>query len=657
MLNPAQKTVVDHRQGPILVVAGAGTGKTHTLTSRVAALIEEGVPAERILLLTFTRKAAGEMMERCGQLLGFPHGCRPALGGGTFHAAAFADLKRLGKLRDLYGLCDEAEGGKQLTKLLNLPEFKVIKDSKLSRRQLLQILSLAKNTCQDLAATVKQFFSAHIKILAEIDALLSRFEAEKKARGMMDYDDILVAWLALLRSDDGEACRNVYDYVLVDEYQDTSRLQVEILRSLVCGHRNIMAVGDDCQSIYSFRGALAAQLKEFLLDFPGARCVALEANYRSTEEILDFSNQVIAEAADVLPKELRSALGHKGPEPDVFRAERPGDVARRIADEIEKQHRTGTPLLAYAILFRSSAHAISLEMELNRRHLPYRKFGGQKLTEAAHVKDFLALLLLLHAASAPAWALERSMSLLPGIGEKSASRLAQSLSEGEAWDKLKFPAKAQPLAARIGTLRRPQEDEAMTKDAIKLVLDVADIILRENYDDADERFDDLKTIGENLSQSPSLRIFCTDMALDYGDTPDRDDKGPSDYLTLSTIHSAKGKEWDEVHILNVAQGAIPSMTSFGNAAKYEEERRLFYVAITRARKRLLLHVPRDDGFGNFQRPSEFIDTLLAGSRPAPRQNDSPPANYRTWQPVPTKPKAPPPRKPEPGDDYIYIYED
>ena len=607
MLNHAQSQVADHRDGALLVLAGAGTGKTRTLTHRFASMVADGISPERILLLTFTRKAAAEMNERAAKLLdNIGQSTDIQNVGGTFHSTAFRWLRRLNITDSAFNIVDDRDC-KRLFQLDLIDGEKSLLDSiGMSVKDVLHLNSLSVNLQEDPCEVIAKFFpqaSNETKWLSEkVFALRQR----KKNGGMLDYDDILEEWLKLLRSSQGQVIRNAYDYVMVDEYQDTSRVQVEILKELVKDHDNIMAVGDDCQSIYSFRGALSAQMRDFVNDFEGAEIVKLEDNYRSSQPILNACNDVISESTEVYPKELQSASSKFGPDPLLVEGKDIQHVVHLLLDKIYNNMHQGIPLDQQAVLFRSSMQALSLEKLLVQERLPYKKYGGIKLTEAAHVRDFMSLISCCFSENLAAWL--RVLRLIPGVGEKTAERLAESLSQAKT-PKSKIPVKAVDFIEHLLTISETAWADEPSRELISQCLEWYESVIPSNYEDFSNRMLDIKQLSSQLLDAASLSDFAADLLLDQVD-PNEDDFESS--LILSTIHSAKGKEWEAVYILNVADGAIPVHRLTTN---FEEERRLLYVAMTRAKEQLFLFWPAFKGY-NSDKPnhlSPFLNVLKRGT--------------------------------------------
>ena len=513
---------------------------------------------------------------------------------GTFHAIAFNDLRASGRLSSLLGMLDDSAASSYIRKQLKIAKFSPLQN--LGPRSVLQFFSLCNNTRQSTSQVAQQFFPEIATQIHLLDDIRQIYIQYKKDMQVMDYDDILLLWLETLSQKIDTPSTNC-EYILVDEYQDTSQLQIDILRALCRDHDNIMAVGDDCQSIYSFRGALPAQLKQFPLDFPGSQTITLEDNYRSTDNILQMSNQLMASSTAVLPKTLKSAAQAQGAKPRLIYTQSKFQAPDLIINGILEAKQKGTPLSQQAILYRSSVHALMIEAQLVRQGIPYIKYGSRKLTEAAHLKDFLALLIFIFHKTIHPLAVQRSLELLPGLGAKTLEKVLTHLHEGKHLLDFKFPAKAEDAVIALMNLRLDHKE--ISPKSIQAVLQFYLPFLNARFDDSLKRQRDINILTQNLLNSPSLDDFFTDIALSYGEQAEEPE---GDALILSTIHSAKGKEWDSVYVLDVNEGSLPLSSS----RDIEEERRLLYVAMTRARKNLQLMVnnnptqPKASRFLNFK---------------------------------------------------------
>ncbi len=607
-LNPAQGLAATAGDEPLLIVAGAGTGKTQTLAHRVAALVGRGADPRRILLLTFSRRAALEMTRRAARVMACAgvRGARAVASApsetlpwaGTFHAVANRLLRhhaREAGLDPAFTLLDREDAADLLDHLRH-EQGLARTDRRFPRKgTCLAIYSRAVNTQRPLRACLERAFPWCLEWEADLRRLFAAYVEAKLARAVLDYDDLLLTWFHLM-SDDGIAARigERFDHVLCDEYQDTNTLQAEILRRLRPDGRGVTVVGDDAQAIYGFRAAEVGNILAFPTQYdPPARIVTLEQNYRSTAPILDATNAVIALAPERYEKNLRSARGG---------GERPRMVT--VADELEQvdyvvrgvleRREAGVPLREQAVLFRAAHHSDALEVELGRRNIPFVKFGGLRFLEAAHVKDALACL---RWAENPRDALAgfRVAQLLPGMGPRLADALLRHV--GGAGFALP-PALASylpPAAARddwpafVELYQRLADAAAVWAPQMGVVRRWYEPHLARLYDDARVRLGDLEQLEQLASASPSRERFLSDLTLDPPAGTGAEAGPPhldEDYLILSTIHSAKGQEWDSVFVLSAADGCIPSDLATGSPAEIEEERRLLYVAMTRAKNRL-----------------------------------------------------------------------
>ncbi|MFC1523990.1 ATP-dependent helicase [Thermodesulfobacteriota bacterium] len=600
-LNPAQYQAVTSSNGPVLVIAGAGSGKTRTLVYRVAYLVEQGIPPENILLLTFTRKSAQEMLYRASGLL--DETCQQVLGG-TFHAVANLLLRRHSHLLGYpanFTILDQsdAEGIINLIKSsLNLggagKRFP-------TKRLLMNILSKAVNKSIDLEEVLEEHYVHLMDYSEDIATIQRHYRKFKMEHHLMDYDDLLVNWHALLN--DFPATRQEisdrFQYILVDEYQDTNPIQAGIVRLLADPRNNIMAVGDDSQSIYSFRGADFRNIMDFPDLFPDTTIIRLEENYRSTQAILTTANAIIENAREKFTKTLFTNIPG-GDKPTVYAARNESEQARFIADTIAERKEQGVPLSEIAVLFRSGFHSYKLELELNNRRILFEKRGGQKLTESAHIKDLLAhFRVIVNQQDSLSW--NRILLLLDKIGPKTARTIVDAIMQDE--DPITalqaYPANQQkfrPLIA-LGEMLIGLRNPALTPVA---QFDLAMHYYQPNFekiyhDDYPRRSKDLEQLREILTGYTDLRSFLDDTALDPPpglDSTNDPDMHDDDRLILSTIHSAKGLEFDTVFIIHLTEGKFPPVQAFQDEI-LEEERRLFYVAATRAKARLFLTYPRE----------------------------------------------------------------
>lgn len=621
LLNAAQLAAVTTTEGPVLVVAGAGSGKTRTLVFRAARLVEQGVEPASILLLTFTRKAAAEMLRRAAGLL---DGRCEQIAGGTFHSFANVVLRRHGRALGLepgFTILDRGDSEDAIGLLrarLGLDR----KERRFPRKQTVaELFSAAVNTARPLV----QLFDDRYAHLAEhgedLQALDAAYRAYKAERQVVDYDDLLVMLHTLLSAHAAVRAElgRRYRYLMVDEYQDTNPLQAAIVCALAGEHRNVMAVGDDAQSIYAFRGADVRNIMQFPTLFPGTRVIALEENYRSTQPVLEVANAIMAGARERYTKVLFTREP-QGPAPLLIAAEHENFQSRFVAQRILELREEGVPLADIAVLFRSSFHSFDLELELTRADLPFVKRGGFKFVETAHVKDVLAhLRVVANPRDAISW--HRVLMLLEGIGPRTADDLAGRL-RGAADIAAALEAVpgryATDLRALAGLWRRLVEPGRRPDEQLAAVLRYYEPILkRVHADDHPKRLRDLEHFQSIAARYRALQALLTDMALEpptdsVGEVlaTDADDEGR---LVLSTIHSAKGLEWHTVFVIWLVDGKFPSSYSLHTEAELEEERRLLYVAVTRAKRHLYLTYPinvydRASGMV-LSKPSRFLDEV------------------------------------------------
>lgn len=615
-LNDEQRAAVEHGSGAaaaeaLLVIAGAGSGKTLTLASRVARLVIAGADPQRILLLTFSRRAAFEMERRVGRVLhralGFGATQRaPQLHwSGTFHGIAARLLReyapRIGLDSD-FTIHDRADSEDLIGLVRHELQLAQNKNRFPLKATCLAIYSRVLNTTEPLAKVLSETFPWCAAWEAELKRLFRAYTAEKQNQHVLDYDDLLLYWSQML----GEPALAAeigarFDHVLVDEYQDTNRLQATILLALKPDGRGLTVVGDDAQAIYSFRGAEVRNILEFPSAFAQpARVISLERNYRSTPSILAASNAVIALAAQRHAKQLWSD-NTDGAAPSLVTVRDESEQAVWVADQVLLHREAGLVLKSQAVLFRTSHHSAALELELTRRQIPFVKFGGLKFLEAAHVKDVLAVLRWAQNPRSRMAGL-RVAQLVSGIGAASAKRLLDAIAES-ADAAGTIESFKPPPAARAGwnefvaLYRTLQHAEAASSwpDELQLVAQWYVPQLRRLHDDAAVREADLAQLAQMANGYPSRERFLTELTLDPPQASSDESAEPNrdeDYLILSTLHSAKGQEWQAVFILNVVDGCIPSDMATGHAAEIDEERRLLYVGMTRAKHHLHLLVPQ-----------------------------------------------------------------
>jgi DNA helicase-2/ATP-dependent DNA helicase PcrA len=647
-LNEQQLAAVTALPGPALVIAGAGSGKTRTLTYRVAYLLEQGIPADRILLLTFTNKAAAEMMRRVSDLLG--HELR-SLWGGTFHSIGARILRlhaeALGYQKDFTIL--DRDDAKDLIKAC-MADAKIDKQDKHFPKPdvLNEIFSLAANTHKTVEELVDGQFSYFSQFAAEIADQQKRYHARKRATNGMDFDDLLALWLKLLQehADIREHYQRRFQFILVDEYQDTNKLQGDLIDLLAARHHNVTVVGDDAQSIYAWRGANFANILDFPKRYPGAKVFKIETNYRSTPEILSVANAAIAANVNQFAKALSPAR-KAGVKPALVQCHDAGQQAAFIAQRALELREEGTSLNHIAVLYRSHFHALELQLELTRRQIPFSITSGIRFFEQAHIKDATAYLKFV-ANPRDEVSFKRLVQLIPGIGGKGAEKLFQSFTAKMADGGLKMEGNIQhptsniqhPIAAALQTCTKavPKkaavawaqfvatisqlEDESTRRNAAKmlrLVMDAGyDDYLKETYDNYERRRDEIQQLAEFAFQFGSVEEFLTQLALLTNVEAEEDPQDDTEKIKLSTIHQAKGLEFEVVFVIMLCDGLFPSARSTESNDGEEEERRLFYVSITRAKNELYLCYPNlrasfgASGLDTYQSPSRFLSEIPKG---------------------------------------------
>ncbi len=621
-LNPAQYEAVITHKGPLLVLAGAGSGKTRTLVYRVARMVEEGIDPNAILLLTFTRRASEEMLQRAGALLG---GRCDQVTGGTFHSFANTVLRRYAALlgfANSFTILDRSDS----EDVINLIRARLGLDKKERRfprkQTIVEIVSLAANRVCSIAEVLDDQFPHLFNELEELIRIDDYYRIYKQERSLLDYDDLLTKLRELLQSHSevAERLSAAFRYIMVDEYQDTNRLQAEIIRSLARAHDNVMAVGDDAQSIYSFRGATVRNILEFPMLFPGTKIIKLEENYRSTQPILNLSNEIILQAKESYTKNLFTRR-EQGVRPVLVEAESEHYQSRFVAQKILELREQEVPLTDMAVLFRSSFHSFDLELELSRRGIPFVKRGGFKFIETTHIKDTLAhLRIIANPQDAVSW--HRVILLLEGVGAKSAEKIMAYVLEGpnQAQRLAEYPTRGviggelKKLAELLQEATTPGLKPAEQVD--RVVRYYLPILKRTHRDDLPKRQKDLEHFIVITERYRSLDRLLSDMALEppnnsVGDVlaTEREEEG---LLTLSTIHSAKGLEWHSVFIIWAVDGRFPSLYN-KDEEELEEERRLMYVAATRAKENLFITYPinifdRATGMV-LSKPSRFLDGI------------------------------------------------
>lgn len=625
-LNDEQLEVVLKGDGPCLVLAGAGSGKTRTVVYRVAYLLEKGVAPERILLLTFTNKAAREMRERVAALIG----AEPArMWGGTFHHVCHRILRESAEaagLRPGFTILD-AEDARDMMKVA-VRECEI--DTKARRfpsaAVLLGIGSYAMNARMAVRDVLAAKYPNFMELVADIDRVIGRYETRKREANSVDFDDLLILTQRLLAGDDAVRAKYAkrFRYILVDEYQDVNGIQADIVRLLASEHGNVLVVGDDAQSIYSFRGADIGNILRFPDVFPGARTFRLETNYRSTPEILELANDVIRRNVNQFEKTLRPVKDGFA-KPQMVTAVTAAQEAEYIAQRVLELRDEGADLSEIAVLFRATFHSQALEFELMKRDIPYEYRGGKKFFDRAHVKDTLAFLkILVNKDDLVAWT--RVLGLQVGIGTVSANRIYGIVRGTASLEELGEESVA-AVGKRVrkgwsdfmGILRGLLRAERVPSLSVHSVItsDYARY-LEAQYPNWRDRLEDLRELASFAERYEDIETFLSDISLQDGLAPGSKD-GPAtsaddeDRIVLTTIHQAKGLEWDAVFVMHMTDGQFPNRRAVTERGGMEEERRLFYVAVTRARRDLYLCHPVAVGHGSFDfsAKSEFLEELSA----------------------------------------------
>ncbi len=632
-LNEQQRRAVTHQGGPLLVLAGAGTGKTRTLVARAAWLRDaQGVPASRILLLTFTRRAASDMLARAVAGSGGPVRGSERICGGTFHAIAHKIIRQHAESFSLppqFTILDPGD----TTDLLDVlrPDHGLAGVGQRAPRATAcaDIYTRCVNTGRPVSEVVTASFPWCAPFTGQLAGLFRAYTARKRARHLLDFDDLLLLWQAALADPAaGPVLRGMFDAVLVDEYQDVNAVQASIVRLLQPDGKQLTCVGDDAQAIYGFRGADPAHLRQLVADYPGLDIVRLGRNYRSRAGILDLANLIRPSAPGLdltlTPDRGPGQSGESGMAPLLVRCHDEATQAREICARVLAAHEDGAALRDQAVLVRAAHHSDIVEIELSARKIPYVKFGGLRFTDTAHVKDFLATArVLANPADDLAWF--RLLRLHEGIGSVHARRILAVLPDGWPQAIDAAPARSRrALAATLDGLAATGRDPAgpagpggpgTVAAQAAAILAILDPLIRARYPDAAVRITDLQRLADAAASQASLHDALAELTLDPPASA-ADLAGPprldEDYLTISTIHAAKGLEWPVVHLPQLVDGALPSDMALGDPGGLAEEHRLFYVAITRARDHLYLYAPqrlhyhrrgRDDrhGFGQLTR--------------------------------------------------------
>ena len=605
LLNPEQCAAATAGEGPLLVLAAAGTGKTRTLVHRVAYLIEQGVPPERILLLTFTNRAAKEMLERAEKVVG---DAAQSIWSGTFHSICARFLRRYGSALGYqpgFQIIDEEDQKKLINELIK----QVAKDPKdfPKKEVVAKMISEAMNEQKPIGFIASRWQTKAAGFEPkEIEMIAEKYDARKRELGAMDFDDLLVNGLKLLKTNDRirEMLQTHFLHILVDEYQDTNGLQAEFTDILAAKHRNIMAVGDDFQCIYTWRGAQIENIMEFPHRWEGCRVIKLERNYRSVPGVLDVANVVMRDAPNQFEKMLRPIRGGQGDKPFLYKVYDGKVQANEILKIVNRMHEFGYRYSDIAVLYRSHFQSIDVQMTLARMKVPYRITSGVGVFEQIHVKDVLAYLRLI-VNPMDELSFLRLVELFPGVGEKSAKNYWEKLGRNfdgnskECRDALGglLGAKAKPVWPPLAKCFEVAKEHIAEGEIGELIEDFCDLFyedhLRKEWEDqeAEDRLDDLKELASQIAGNPGgLEAFLADVALMTNLDVRRNDP-ELDRVTLSTVHQAKGMEWPVVIVPWLSEGMFPSAKA-SEEGRMDEERRLFYVVVTRAKDQLYLFTPQ-----------------------------------------------------------------
>jgi DNA helicase-2/ATP-dependent DNA helicase PcrA len=625
-LNPEQLNAVISGDGAALVIAGAGSGKTRVVTYRVAYLIEKGIDPSRIMLLTFTNKAAREMLHRVELLI---KGEARRVWGGTFHHIGNIILRKYGNAINVntnFTILDR-EDSKDLIESC-VAELQLRTDKMFPKGNILvNVIGYSVGTERTVTDEIEDNYSHLIVYTEEIEEVRRRYELKKRSMNLVDFDDLLFLWKKIMV--DVPAIRKKLSerflHILVDEYQDTNKIQAEIIDLMTSEHQNLMVVGDDSQAIYSFRGACFDNIIEFPDRYPDTKIFKLTTNYRSTEEILRLANESVAFNSRQFPKVLNS-LNRKGPMPALIPLKNSGQQAEFIAQRILDLIDEGVSLKEIAVLYRSHYQSMDLQMELTRRRIPYEVRSGLRFFEQAHIKDIVSFLrAILNPMDEISWT--RILKLTPGIGNvtarkiweavKNSDRPVESVMSDGIFNVL--PKRGREnwtlFRSNINGLEEENVSNYPSETIRQILVNGYDAYLKKNYENYEERREDIEQLSNYSNNFKSTREFLGDLALlsnvQAEDIIEPGEEGET--MVLSTVHRAKGLEWSRVFIIGLTDGSFPSAKSMGDIEKEEEERRVFYVALTRAKDELYLCYPIMDNRwydgSIIKRPSPFIQEL------------------------------------------------
>ncbi len=609
-LNASQFLAATAIDGPVLVIAGAGSGKTRVIEYRVLHLVQNGVDPGSILLLTFTRNASRVMLSRAAA-----HDPRcAAVEGGTFHSFAYKVLKRYGNalgFTNSFSILDESDAIDAVGKCsgdINISK----RDRKFLKKDTIRnIISMSINKHSSVEDIIEKEYPHLAEYSEYIKNVKSKYVKYKIEKNYLDYDDMLVYLKKLLENGAiRKAVASKYKYIMVDEYQDTNRLQGGISYLLAKAHKNIMVVGDDAQSIYGFRGATHKNIMDFPVMFPGCAIIKLEENYRSTQPILDAANSVLSEMSSKYVKNLVSNLGRKGARPQMWFFNDAYEEAEWIVEKMEGLRDDGISFDRQCVLFRSSYISIALQAALNKREIGYQLIGGMKFYESAHVKDVMAhLKIAANPKDELSW--HRALELIEGIGPKTSEKILKDITAGSLakYEKgFKYSNGIQRFKLLIESL---SGEKAGVGEKFEAAFDYYNPLMKTKFDDWNTRVNDLETLKKIAYRYDSLQDLLSDFAIELPDSHAGHQQAEhKKHTTLSTIHSAKGMEWEAVFLIGLIDGIFPVSFSLGDDESIEEERRLFYVGLTRAKSHLFItfHHENNRGHaGQFNKVSRFID--------------------------------------------------
>lgn len=620
-LNESQYNAVMHNKGAAVVIAGAGTGKTRVVVYRVARLIEEGIDPSSILLLTFTRKSAEEMKRRAASLL--DGRCNKIISG-TYHSFALSILRKFANELNLsnFSIIDQSDSEDIISLLRsNYTSNDKFKSKRFPQKSvILKIISMSINKQESIKSIVESEYAYFINEINDIENINKLYSEFKQNSRLLDYDDLLLNLYNILKSNRNisERIINSINYILVDEYQDSNRLQHELILMLTNQDSNIMIVGDDAQSIYSFRGAEHQNILFFPNSFENCKIYKIEENYRSTTPILNFTNSVINNSNFSYKKNLFSSKNN-GEKPIILSTKNERQQSLFLVQQILEAREDGTPLSDISVLYRSNFNSFDLEIELNKANIPFRKFGGMRFIESAHIKDVLAYLKIIHNEN-DIVSIHRILRLIPGIGNATINKISQQYQNSNSniieyissMNRLKSKDDLIIFFGLIGELRKNYKSNI--EALIDKVIDYYTPFLILNYENDSKRLQDLETLKQIAIRYSSLDDFITELSIEPAIASVEDIVGESnenEFITLSTIHSAKGLEWKNVFIIWALDGKFPTTKSANKLDSLEEERRLFYVATTRAKDNLYITYPTNifDSESGFvlSKHSRFID--------------------------------------------------